>query len=1022
MTNEKDFESYFKDIHREFKQGQKTELTFRSYLKTLIEKLFPELKLSEENKQIRKVGRPDFTCFKKGNIKVGYVETKDLGINLDNELGSEQLTKYSEGAIPNIILTNYTRFILYKNQEVVLEVELFNENDLKNGKATINEEKLKKFKQLAETFLSYELPTIKTANELAVELSKRAKLLRDLAKEQIEEDLQRGETEDKSSIFDFYQAFKELIKDITIDECIDAYSQTITYGLFLSKIGAHGKLNRDSAQSYIPSSIRIIKKIFNNITGDELPPNLSWIIDEIIDILNYADIDDILSKFIFEGKNYKDPLIHFYEDFLKEYDPEKRKHWGVYYTPEPIVSFITNSINEILKKEFDKQKGFADDSVKVLDFATGTGTFLANSYMLAIKELKEGGLTGIKNDKIKNHLLKDFYGFEILVSPYVISHLKLGILLSEEGYTLDNNERVQIYLTNTLDPRESLSSLVGFMKELTQETLMANAIKLEKPILVVMGNPPYSVSSTNNSEWISNLMKNYKENLEERNIQPLNDDYIKFIRFAQWKIEKNNSGIVGIISNNRYLEGVIHREMRRQLLRAFDRIYILNLHGSSKRTEGSEGKKDENVFNIQQGVAIALFIKNEHIKDKEIYYADQYGLKQEKYDFLYSKKLDDINWRRLYPKSPYYFFVNKDMSGQKEYSKNLALNRIFGVYTNGVKTHRDDFIVSTSGKEIIEKLDKLKKQEVNNKLKSELNCTDEEEKKFINHLKSISDFSSKIREYDYRPFDTRKIFYDNVLVTRHREAVLKNFYKQNVGLVSTRLLSGDSFSHVLCTEHITDACLISIKTSEGAYVFPLYVYNDESIIGAQKGISGETVKKSGKQPNFTNEFSILIEQTYKDRKITPEDVLGYIYAILHSPKYREKNIEFLKLDFPKIPFVKDYIKFKRLSDLGTTLIQLHLMKTTLKNIAKYEIDGTNTVNFVKYEDNKIFINNNQYFNGIKPQVWNYHIGSYKVLDKWLKGRKGKELTSQEIERFVKIVSILDETIKLMEEIDKIKLT
>ena len=701
---------YFKDVSREYKGGETGELTFRSYLKTLIEAINPELRLSEENKRIRGVGKPDYTCFR-GSIKIGYVETKDIGLDLDSVLREEQIERYSTGAIPNILLTDYTRFILYTNQEVRFDISLFDEDDLKHSKVNIKEENVNKFKQMLNAFADYHLPTIKRADELAFELSKRAKILKNFAKEELEADMHN--TEDRSSIFDFYEAFRELIKDADIDECVDAYSQTLTYGLFLAKIGSDNKLDRRTASSYIPSSIKIIKKIFNNISGDELPQSLAWIVDEIIDILNTTDINRILSEFIFEGDSrYKDPFIHFYEDFLKEYDPEKRKHLGVYYTPESVVSFITQSINEILKREFDKERGFADDSVKVLDFATGTGTFLANSFVLALKEIRNAGLAGIEKEKVKNHLLKDFYGFEILVSPYVIAHLKLDTLLRKEGYEMSGDERVQVYLTNTLDPRETMESLHGFLKELTQETLIANTVKLKRSILVIMGNPPYSVSSSNKSEWITKLMKDYKANLKERNIQPLDDDYIKFIRFAQWKIEQNANGIVGLISNNGYVEGVIHRRMREEILRAFDRIYILNLHGDSRKKEVTpEGEKDENVFNIQQGVCISIFIKN-NAKDKKVFYSDLYGKRQSKYEYLYNHNFVNVKWTEVKAIAPDYFFAQKDFYRQKLYKSYKGMNEIFEVSSGGVKTHRDHFLVGFSLKEekdrINEFLNKIK--------------------------------------------------------------------------------------------------------------------------------------------------------------------------------------------------------------------------------------------------------------------------------------------------------------------------
>lgn len=1012
------FHNYFKEVSREFKRGETGELTFRSYLKELVESISPQIRLSEENKRIKGVGKPDFTCFK-GSVKIGYVETKDIGIDLDDELKGEQLERYSNGAIPNIILTDYTRFILYTKKEVRFDITLLNKEDLKQGKISIKEENANKFEQMLNAFSDYELPTIKRAEELAFELSKRAKLLKIYAKVQLEEDLKKPDEDGKSSIFDFYEAFRELIKEADIEECADAYAQTLTYGLFLSKIGSGTKIDRRTAATYIPSSIKIIKKIFSNITGDELPQNLSWIVDEIIDILNATDADKILSEFVFEGgKQYKDPFIHFYEDFLREYDPAKRKQLGVYYTPEPVVSFITESINSVLKREFGKENGFADDSVNSLDFATGTGTFLANAFVISLREIRNAGLTGIENEKIKNHLLKDFYGFEILVSPYVIAHLKLTTLLKKEGYDIENDERVQIYLTNTLDPRETIENLRGFLKELTQETLIANTVKRKTQILVVMGNPPYSVSSSNKSGWITSLMKDYKEGLEERNIQPLDDDYIKFIRFAQWKIEQNNHGIVGLISNNRYLDGIIHREMRKKLTKAFDCIYILNLHGDSKRKETVKGKVDRNVFDIQQGVAIALFIKNADIRNKGIFYADLFGSRQEKFDYLYGTKLSKINWQEITPKEPYYFLTNRDVSGEAKYSRNLSLPQIFETFTSGVKTHRDAFIVSNSKNEIIERLDKLVKQELNNDLKERLNCTGKEEQKFINHLKSISNFDESVVDYDYRPFDTRKIFYDTVLITRHREAVMKNMSRANISIVTTRLLSGEKFNHVFCSEHISDICLLSTKTSESGYAFPLYVYNDINISGTQKGMSGESVKKSGKQPNFTKEFQRFIAEKYKGRSIIPEDILGYIYSVLHSSKYRARYQELLKMGFPRIPFVDDYGKFKKLSELGNDLILLHLMKNnTVKHTTKFDMPGDRKVDTIKYSDDKVYINDKQYFEGIPSEVWEFMVGGYKVLDKWLKERKNKQLSSREVEHFIKMVGVISETLNIIRKID-----
>ena len=838
----------------------------------------------------------------------------------------------------------------------------------------------------------------------------------------MEEDIQNSNAQERSSIYDFYEAFKELIKESDISECVDAYSQTITYGLFLAKIDSPNDLNRNTAPSYIPSSIKIIKKIFNNITGDALPPNLSWIVDEIIDILNSADINKILSEFVFEGKNYKDPFIHFYEDFLKEYDPQKRKHLGVYYTPEPVVSFITNSINEILKKEFGKSKGFADDSVKSLDFATGTGTFLANSFVLALKEIRKSGLGGIEKDKIKNHLLKDFYGFEILVSPYIIAHLKLEVLLKEEGYNLENNERVQVYLTNTLnDPNETINTLIGFMKELSYETMVANLVKKEKPILVVMGNPPYSGMSANKGEWIDNLLKKgyTKANgsrdegyyvvdgkpLGERNPKWLQNDYVKFIRFAQWKIDKSGEGIVGIITSHSYLDNPTFRGMRQSLIKSFNTIYILNLHGNSRKKEKSpDGTKDENVFDIQEGVAIAIFIKNKKTIKRQVFYSDLYGDRAKKYSMLNELNLNTIGWIEVDPKSPYYLFIPREAKLEKKYSKYWKITDIFPSNSVGIVTSRDEFVIDKEKDELINRIRRFADKKISNQeimqtfnLKNNSTWNVEKARKLLSE-----EWSKEIYRILYRPFDYRWIIYDDAVIERSRKEIMQNMLNENLGLITVRQVAEGIFNHAFVTNSIIES-RITLSNKGIAFIFPLYIYNNNK-----------------KQPNLNKPFLDFIEETYKRNDITPEQIFYYVYAILYSQKYRTNFAEFLNIDFPRIPFAKEYKTFNKLAKLGSELVEIHLEKREFnRNMAKFEISGSNIVTKVVYKDSKIYINDTQYFENVPKNIWNFWIGGYKVLDKWLKSRQGNKLSHQEIELFVKIVSILDETIKVMNEIDKI---
>ena len=424
------------------------------------------------------MGVPDFKCFKKG-IKIGYIETKDLNVNLDDELQSEQIEKY-KSSINNLILTNYHRFIFIQSNRPSFDFILFSMSDLDIPRFEIQREKIDEFLRLVEDFFGYGLPTIKSASELSMELSKKARLLKVLAKRQLEEDImltKKGES--TSSVFDFYEGAKELIKDITVDDCADAYAETITYGLFLAKMNDPQKLDRNSASAYVPRSIGIIKRIFMNISGDSLPSNLSWLIDEIIDVLNASKMQDILSEIDERGKKDKDPFTFFYEDFLSAYDPEKKKNLGVFYTPRPVVSFIINSVNQILKRDFGKPNGFAEDSVTVLDPAAGTGTFLWLIYILTLAELKNKGLGGLIRKKIENHILRDFYGIEIQITPYIIAHLKLSLILKKWYYDLKDNDRNQVYLANTLEPFET-HGLLPFLREISDESRTANELKMEE--------------------------------------------------------------------------------------------------------------------------------------------------------------------------------------------------------------------------------------------------------------------------------------------------------------------------------------------------------------------------------------------------------------------------------------------------------------------------------------------------------------------------------------------------------------
>lgn len=1013
-SEKKKFNKYFSEVRDRYLTSDYTEGTYRTPFENFINSFSPSINLVQEPKRKQDLGAPDFKAFYQ-STKVGYIETKDVDKNLDNTLESEQLKKYSKN-INNLILTNYGRYILLRNGEKIYDFHLFRFTDLEDKNFVFSDEKIEQFIEFINVFFSYKLPTITSAKEMAKELAKKVKILKEMARIQLREDLRQEKNEGTpSSIYDFYKGIKELIQDIGIEDCADAYAQTVAYGLFLAKKNlakkykrVERKVSRENAALQIPSNIGVIKRIFINISGDSFPPNVSWVVDDIIDVLNASKINQILTKINKRGKKDKDPIIFFYEDFLDFYEPEKRKHLGVYYTPRPIVNFIVNSIHIILKREFDKNKGFAEDDVEVLDPAIGTGTFFWIAFLRTIRELTDAGLRGILREKIKNHILKHFYGFEILITPYVISHLKLTDLIERWNYKLQKDDRIQVYLTNTLEPGE-VHGLLPFLRELTEETRMANKIKSKKSILVVLGNPPYSVSSSNKSKWILNKMGDYKEDLDEKNIQPLDDDYIKFIRFAQWKIEQNGQGIVGFITNNSYLDGVIHRRMRESLLKSFDKVYLLNLHGSAKREPDiPEGKKDGNVFDIQQGVSISIFIKNNKLENKGVFYADLFGTKNEKFKWLDSNLVNAVKWQQIKPTEPYYFFVPKDFSLQEEYDNFWKVTEIFEDRVCGVGTYRDYLVIDSEKDELLHKIKLMKGEKSNEEVKQKLNIRNTKRWKFEEVRTKIKnkELQEKILPYSYRPFDKRWIIYEKELVARDRYTLMKHMIgKQNIALVTSRLLSKPHFYHIFVSQYIGDVTYITSRTKERSYFFPLYLYTD----------------KEDKQPNFTDEFYDFIQNKYNsNKKISPEAIFRYIYAVLHSDAYRTKFIEFLKIDFPCIPFVDNYNTFKELSKMGKELIDLHLMRTKLSPNVEFNVEGSMIVNSIKYENNKIFINKDQYFGSVPEEIWEFNIGSYQVLYKWLKDRKNQKLEGSDIEQFLQTIEIIKKTIQIMEKIDNTK--
>ncbi|HHT9126050.1 MAG TPA: type ISP restriction/modification enzyme [Candidatus Brocadiia bacterium] len=982
-------------------------------------------------------GNPDFRIWDGNQHIVGYIEAKAPTVEDLNWIEhSEQLKRYRD-TFPNLILTNFFEFRLYRNGDLIDKVLIgrpFIAHKIKTVPPVENEPE---FLKLLENFFSFSLPKVYNAETLAVELAKRTSFLRDeVITQELKEENPPSPPFSKGGnggIGGFYETFRKyLISDLSKEDFADLYSQTITYGLFAARTRTENGFNRKLAYDKIPPTIGILRDVFQFISLGKLPQQMEWIIDDISEVLAITDVYKILDEYFHKHKG-KDPVIHFYETFLTKYDPVTREKRGVYYTPEPVVSYIVRSLHSILKEHFNRHDGFASDSVTVLDPAAGTLTFLAEASKLAVEEFISKYGEGGKENFIKEHILKNFYAFELMMAPYAVGHLKMSFLLEELGYKLKGDDRFKLYLTNTLKMAEFAQTEIPGLASLSEESHLAGKVKKEKPILVILGNPPYSVSSVNKSEFIEKEMELYKEDVRnERNIQPLSDDYIKFIRFAHWKIDKAGKGVIGMITNNSYLSGLIHRGMRRRLLESFNEIYILNLHGNSRIGEKCpDGSKDENVFDIQQGVSIALFIKDKKQKGLgNIYYQDVYGPCEKKYEYLNRHSVDSIKWKKLKPFYPHYFFVVKDFSQQTEYDKFLSIREIFVKSSSGVITHRDHFVTGFTQEDIKQRMRTFTSNLSDELVRHGLDLKDTHDfklKEMREKLKKEKNWQEFIVPYSYRPFDNRYICYMPELIDRDRYDVMQHFTKENLGLSVMRQYLYEPvkiYNYVFCVNKISDARLFISNRGHG-FVFPLYLYSEKSnphkrSFGSNMMIFEQAAEYEVKKPNLS---PAVIEQLTRALKKTPtpEQIFFYIYAIFYSNIYRTKYAEFLKIDFPRVPFTKDYKLFMKMVEYGERLVNLHLLKSSEFDppVAKFQGKGDNKVGKVRYEKELLFINKDQYFEGIKSEVWQYQIGGYQVCDKWLKDRKERRLSLDDIKHYCKIVTTFTRTIETQDAINKL---
>ena len=1060
--------NYLKEIEK-LKSDISNEHTYRTPLENMLKsfavKLYPNSSISIQQ-EVSADARvfPDFTAMDEDKGIIGFIECKDIGFDLHKAIEGggnfniykEQLLKYLNKH-NNLIYTDYINFIylnLDKNK-----IKIKNEVCLNKGK---NADKI--FENIIEDFLSYKIKEIDKKDYFLSSLARKTNML----KIYIELELENKESYLKNHIKGLFE--NTIFNDLSDKDFADAFSQIISFSLLFYRLNKRKNVDLNSFND-MPEYIPIFREFLSRIDFNSLNENIIYVINLIIKSINSYDEKIFYDKLSYKEKHdtdKEDPFIYAYEYFLKEFDSKTRNARGVFYTPIEAVRYIIKSIDEILKDKLNIADGIYGEEVHILDFAAGTGTFMLGAIERAFENAKKNGISGIWENIVSDFILKRLYGFEFLIVPYVLAHFRIHEYLKDLHYDYKKEERLQLYLTNTLD--NSAGGQVKMFPQMQAESDNAYKIKNEEPILVIMGNPPYNNKSEeiNRKEWIENLLKDYKKNLNEKKIN-LDDDYIKFIRFAHWKMESAEKGIIGIIVNNSFISGVTHREMRRKLMQTFDEIYILDLHGNVNKGEKCpNGSADFNIFNIKEvGVCIAFFVKTGKKKNKEshcegkarsnpdkdchaiarndenreshcerseaiqkvdchadksarnddckVYFHEIFGSQEYKKEYLKDKSIYSEKLIKLEDDEKYHWFT-KVKSNEKYLNEFIGLTKIFNLFGSGCKTERDYITIHKTEEELkntILDFNNLSENELTEKYhtkKSRDWSVDRAKKDIMENYKKYNfDLITKIH---YRPFDFRYTYYTGTskgFLGTPAKKVSSNFIdKENIGINFKRQIGKDrDFSDAFVVDKIVESCLFESANANNV-VAPLYLYEENS--------AGDLNFENSCKPNWTNSFNEFLKNYISDN---PREILNYIYAILYCPTYRKNYKEDLKYDYPRIPFTKDKNIFDRMQTLGGELIDLHLLKKVPQSKASYPISGEHKISYSKYneEEKRIYINEKQYFENVKKEVYDYSIGGYKPIEKYIKARE--ILTLGDIKHLIRVIAVIERTILLQCEVEEV---
>ena len=899
-----------------------------------------------------------------------------------------------------------------------------------------------------DAFFAADPPTVHDPRELSERMAAKARLLRDGIGRILRQEGQHG------PLYDLLNAYRDvLIGELQPGDFADLQAQTAAYGLFAARCLHDPRAGPFTRQTAVfADTTPFLRDVFGRIAGPGIDPRIVWIVDDLALLLQRADMAAILADF---GRRTRreDPVVHFYEDFLAAYDSDLREVRGVYYTPEPVVSYIVRSVDRLLRDRFGLADGLAETSagdgegrpVLILDPAAGTGSFL-REVVARIRETIEGkGLGGAWPDYVRHHLLPRLFGFELLMAPYAICHLKLALEIggTDAGFRMPDGERLGVFLTNTLEEPHERTTGALFAHEIAREAASADSVKRDRPVMAVLGNPPYSGHSANRGAWIAELIDRYKRGFPElkkpAQAKWLSDDYVKFIRFAQWRIERTGEGVLGFVTNHAYLDNPTFRGMRRSLMETFDDIYLLDLHGNSKKKERApDGSRDENVFDIQQGVAIGLFVKRADTGDDpaRVLHADLWGEREVgphggKYGWLAENAVETTEWEELTPKPPLYLFTPRDDALCEEYEAAWSIPSIFspnGDPAPGIVTTHDQFAISWTPEEAAAKVERLLATTSETEAREIWRLCSQSQWKYDRAKSELSDGSwrAQIEDILYRPFDIRTTVFNRNIAVHRRERVMRHMLSgSNLGICIGRagqVIGSTTWDVVLVTKYSSD---FNLFRRGGNCLFPVYRHpvagRDDFSARCKPNLDPRfiEVSRAALDLDFVSDGAGDLADTFG-----PEDIFHYIYAVLHSPEYRRRYADFLKSDFPRVPLTSDQELFAGLVGLGQRLAALHLMEAEGENAPAFPISGDNRVEKVRYTlpkdglPGRVWINSDQYFDGVRPRIWMVTIGGYRPAEKWLKDRKGRDLSYNDIDWYCRVCAVLAETPRIMARIDE----